>query len=435
MHYLIGLVNHYGYIILFSALVLKLIAVPFPGELLLTYCGFLVYTSKMNWIISILVATAGAILGVTITYFIGNKVGARFFDKYGSYIHLGPEQMEKTSKWFETSGNKLLILAYFIPGVFHVAGYFAGITKISYRKFALNSYLGALIWTATFISLGKVLGPNWHTFHSPILKYLIIGSLIIAFILIIIYTYKNHKTEVIEFTYKTLNRAMITFHSMGEIKIVIAMIAAAFLGFVVLVIGLTQDYLAHEFDKFDTIVSYLVKEIFTKNWSFAIGLFDNITSIKILIPLTMLTVIWIIIRNIDKFLEIRFLLIAIGGGEILQFILRHVFRRTGPSSLGLMGTIQYTFPSNQSLMSVVAYGFFAFIIMRHAKKVWTKTAFIVATLLICMFSGLNPMFFQAEYPSDVYAGYIFGGVWLTLNIILLEVYRIIPKIQLKLENI
>jgi len=54
----IELINNYGYIILFSALVLELIAFSLPGELMMTYCGFLVYQSKMNWGISILVATA-----------------------------------------------------------------------------------------------------------------------------------------------------------------------------------------------------------------------------------------------------------------------------------------------------------------------------------------------------------------------------------------
>ena len=53
---------------------------------------------------------------------------------------------------------------------------------------------------------------------------------------------------------------------------------------------------------------------------------------------------------------------------------------------------------------------------------------ISLTILICILAGLSPLFLQTEYPSDVYAGYILGGVWLTLNIILLEVYRVIPKI-------
>ena len=396
---------------------------------------FLVYESKMNLIISILVATAGVTLGITISYFVGTKLGAGFFKKYGSYIHFGPEQLEKTSIWFNSYGNKLLILAYFLPGVRHITGYFSGITEIPFKKFALHAYLGALIWTSTFISLGKVLGPNWDTFHGYLKKYLIIGSLIVAFILIIIYSYKNHKTQIIEFIYKILNRTMITFHSMGKIRIAIAMIAFAFLGFFALVVGLIQDYLAHEFQQFDTIVIYLVESIFTNEWSYCMNFFGVITSIKILIPLTILISIWIIKKNIDKFLEIRFLFIIICGGEILQFILKNIFKRLGPTSLGLTETIQYTFPSNQSLMSLVAYGFFAFIIIRHGKKTWIATPIIVVTLLICICAGLNPLFFQTEYPSDVYAGYIFGGVWLTINIILLEIYRIMPKIQLQLKSI
>ncbi|HEY5523779.1 MAG TPA: phosphatase PAP2 family protein, partial [Clostridium sp.] len=214
-----------------------------------------------------------------------------------------------------------------------------------------------------------------------------------------------------------------------------AIIAFAFLGFFALVVGLIQDYLAHEFQQFDTIVTYLVETIFTKQWSYWMNLFGVITSIIILILLTILISIWIIKKNIDKFLEIRFLLIVIYGGEILQVILKNIFRRLGPASTSVTEIIQYTFPSNQSLMSLVAYGFFAFIIIRHGKKTWIATPIIVVTLLVCICAGLNPLFFQTEYPSDVYAGYIFGGVWLTINIILLEIYRIMPKIQLQLKSI
>ena len=428
MHSVIGLINNYGYIILFSALVLELIAFPLPGELMMTYCGFLVYQSKMNWIISILVATAGVILGITISYFVGDKLGTRFFEKYGSYIHLGPDKIKKTSKWFKSSGNKLLLLAYFIPGVRHITGYFSGITEIPYKRFALNAYFGAFIWTATFISLGKVLGPNWDNFHSYISKYLIIGSLIISLILIIIYAYRNHKTLIIENTYKFLNKTIIIFHSMGKMKIAIAAVAFASLGFFVLVIGVIQDYLAHEFDQFDVVVSYLVKAIFNSKWSLLIGLFELLTSIKVLVLFTIFMLIWIIRRNTNRILEIQFLFLVIVGGEILQYALRHIFRRLGPSSISLINNNHYTFPSNQSLMAIVAYGFFVYLIVRHLKKTLAKTVVLITTLFICLVAGLNPIFFQTEYPSDVYAGYIFGGGWLTINIILLEIYRILPKI-------
>jgi len=430
LQFTIGLINHYGYIILFSALVLELIAFPLPGELMMTYCGFLVYQSKMNWIISIIVASAGVISGITISYFVGTKLGTRFFEKYGSYIHLGPAKMEKTSRWFKSSGNKLLILAYFIPGVRHITGYFSGITEIPYKRFAINAYFGAFLWTATFISLGKVLGPNWDKFHGYISKYLIIGSLIISLILITIYAYRNHRARIIETTYKILNRTITTFHSMGKMKVAIAGVGVAFLGFLVLVIGVIQDYLAHEFDQFDIVVSYLVKAIFTSKWSFLIGFFGLLTSVRVLLPLTIFMFIWIIRRNRNRILEIQFLFIVTFGGEVLQYVLRHIFRRLGPTSMGQVGNSLFTFPSNQSFMAIVAYGFFVYLIVCHVKRTWPKTVALSIALFICLVVGLNPIFFQTQYPSDVYAGYIFGGVWLSINIILLEVYRILPKIKL-----
>ena len=36
---------------------------------------------------------------------------------------------------------------------------------------------------------------------------------------------------------------------------------------------------------------------------------------------------------------------------------------------------------------------------------------------------------QVELPSDVAAGYVFGGVWLGLNILLLEILRLLTSID------
>ena len=53
---------------------------------------------------------------MTISYWIGYKLGVPFFHKHGHRIHLGPDRLEKMSNWFENYGNKLLLIAYFIPG-------------------------------------------------------------------------------------------------------------------------------------------------------------------------------------------------------------------------------------------------------------------------------------------------------------------------------
>ena len=51
------------------------------------------------------------------------------------------------------------------------------------------------------------------------------------------------------------------------------------------------------------------------------------------------------------------------------------------------------------------------------------------TIGVCIVTGLMDIFFQVHYPSDTVAGYVFGGVWLSLNIVLMEVYRALSKMQ------
>jgi len=394
------LLNQYGYIILFIALVLELIAFPLPGEVIMTYCGFLVFQGKMNIMISILVATSGATLGITISYFIGTTLGYEFFNKYGSRFHLGPEKLKKTSTWFNTYGNTLLIVAYFIPGVRHITGYFSGITKIPYKKFAINAYLGALLWACTFISLGKTLGENWDKFHASIIKYTFIGSIIVATTIIIIYFYKNYKAQLITFTFNLLNKIINIFHSLGKIEIALSFMSLSFLGFFALVVSIIHNYLAQDFDKFDIVTIYLIKNIFTEDWSYFISLIQKITSLEILIPLTIVISILIIVKNVDKYLEILFLIIVIVGGEVLQIILRLSFGNYVKEGLSLVNALQYTFPSEQSFMAVVAYGFSCFMILRHRRKVSTGTIAVFITFFICLLAMIIRILSQEIRTSN-----------------------------------
>lgn len=429
MQYITELFNHYGYIVLFVALTLELIAFPTPGETLMTYCGFLVFQGKLNWGISIVVASLGVITGITASYLIGYNLGTPFFKKYGPYIHMGPERLDKTSEWFGKYGNGLLVITYFIPGIRHITGYFSGITKIPFKRFALNSYIGAFIWAGTFISLGKVLGSNWEKFHSSIKKYLIIGGIILVIGLVCFYVYKKYKNQIMDFTINSLDKLISIFHSLGKIRIVIAGVAVILIGLSVAVIGLIQDFLANEFTQFDIITSFLIGLIFTENWYPFMRTFSYLTDLKGLIPMALLVFLWILFKGRNRHLEIRFLAVIFIGGELLEELLRIIFHRLGPLGLSLAGSMKYTFPSEQTFMAVVVYGFAAFIVLRHTNKHWTGIILTFVTAAICLVTGLSVVFFNIEFPSDAAAGYVFGGVWLSLNIVLLEINRILPEIQ------
>jgi len=423
--YITELFNHYGYIVLYIALTVELLGLPTPGETLMTYCGFLVFEGRLGYVASVVTAASGVISGITLSYFLGRKLGSTFFVKYGPYIHLGPEKLDKTSKWFNKYGNGLLVIAYFIPGVRHITGYFSGVTKIPYKKFAINAYIGAFLWTLTFISLGKTLGTNWRKLHGPIKQYLIIGGIIIAVVLICIYIYKSRKKQITGFVDRTLESLINTCQTLGKTRVVLFTCAQAFIVLSILLVVLAKNLWDSEFIRFDRVIVNLTGLVFPQNFKVPMKFFGSLTSWPVLAAFTILIAIWINIKGKNKMLELIFLLSTVLGGEILEELLRVVFHRLGPLGLSALKHARFTFPSEQAFMSVVLYGFAAYIIHHYLKTKKLGTTVTFAALIICFLSGLSPIFFKQQYPSDVLAGYAFGDVWLSLNIILLEVFRIL----------
>lgn len=411
------LLEHYGYIVLFASLILELIAFPLPGEVLMSFCGFLAFQGRLNWILSILIAGLGASLGISLSYFIGLKLGTPFFERYGKYVHMGTDRLKKTSKWFERYGVRTLGIAYFIPGIRHVTGYLSGTTKIPYRKFAIYAYLGAFFWTGTFISLGKLLGPKWELFHEIIKKYLIIGSIILILAIILIIAYKTYKDIIISRLLRIVNYLVVKYNSLGKTRAFITCTLIVSTGLFVLVIGLIQDFLNNEFQQFDKIVNLLVQLIFIDNWIGLMKVFGWLASYKIMLPVILLTSLYIIHHGKNKKYEVIFYMISILSGEVLDEILRRVFHRHGPSL-----SILNTFPSEPILVSLVIYGFSAFLILRYLKNRFLKSTIIFITISIVLSIGLSNIYFQLQYPSDILAGYVFGGLCLSLNIILFELY-------------
>jgi membrane protein DedA with SNARE-associated domain len=76
-----------------------------------------------------------------------------------------------TQMLFRKYGSALLFVGYFIPGVRHVTAYLAGIACMSITRFAVFAYVGAMVWCATFIGLGHVLGSNWEILFEYIHRF------------------------------------------------------------------------------------------------------------------------------------------------------------------------------------------------------------------------------------------------------------------------
>ncbi|MGO4889673.1 DedA family protein [Anaerobacillus sp. MEB173] len=179
------LIITYGYFGIIVALMGGIIGLPIPDEVLLTFVGYKVYQGKMSFLLSLGSAYFGAVMGITVSYLLGQKLGLPFLHKFGPKLHITEQKIFKTQMMFHKYGPFLLFIGYFIPGVRHITGYLSGISNYGLMKFALFAYSGAFVWVFTFITMGQVLGYNWMRIEAYLVKfsiYLVIILLIIVFI-------------------------------------------------------------------------------------------------------------------------------------------------------------------------------------------------------------------------------------------------------------
>ena len=196
LHLISHYITQYGYVGLYSIVGISILGLPVPDELLMTFVGFLTYSGQLNIVLAILFASMGCCTAVTIEYLLGI-----FFKEKVLVLlerHAGSSRIEKVLNWYHLHGAKLLTVGYFIPGARHISGYVAGMSRMSYRKFATFAYLGAFLWTTLFITLGRLLGSRWETLLPIIHHYSRTFSIIsIVFLLTFFLIYNNRERLVL----------------------------------------------------------------------------------------------------------------------------------------------------------------------------------------------------------------------------------------------
>ena len=160
MEMLFKLLAEHVYIILFMSLILEFAALPLPGETMMVVAGIMAYNNHGSYIGMIVASALGTVLGMQFSYEVGRRLGTKAVDKYGSYIGLTPYRMTKAAEFFNRFGNIVIVIAYFLPGVRHILGYFSGISRINAKRFHVYSTVGGILWVVVFITLGYVLGPS-----------------------------------------------------------------------------------------------------------------------------------------------------------------------------------------------------------------------------------------------------------------------------------
>jgi membrane-associated protein len=188
------LVQNYGpwiYAILFAIIFCEtgLVIAPFlPGDSLLFIAGALAATGGMDVHIVVVLLIIAAVLGDAVNYQIGAWLGPRIF-KDDNARYLKKAHLEKAHAFYEKWGGAAIILARFTPFLRTYVPFVAGMSRMSYRKFALYNITGGIIWVASLTYLGYFFG------NIPWVKanqgFMVIGIVIVSLIPVLIGVIKS----------------------------------------------------------------------------------------------------------------------------------------------------------------------------------------------------------------------------------------------------
>ena len=178
------------YLLVFGFILIESLGIPIPGEIVLISAALLAsqHTIALNPVWVAVAATAGAIPGNSIGFYIGHRWGHPLFDWLGRKVprHFGPAHVSYAEKLFDRWGVYAVFFGRFIALLRIFAGPLAGALEMPYRRFLVANVAGSICWagglTAAIYYLGEVANTWFSRFSWIALVVAVLAGLAIGVI-------------------------------------------------------------------------------------------------------------------------------------------------------------------------------------------------------------------------------------------------------------
>jgi membrane protein DedA with SNARE-associated domain len=155
------------------------IPLPAPGDIAITYGGYLTTIGLIPYPLAYVAVVTGAVLGATVNMTLSRRYGRRVVKRVGPYLGITDERLVRAEQMFNRWGPWAIIVGRHIPGMRIVLSALAGILNVPYRVFIPCVAISATIWAAVFLELGRLLGPKarelFGFFPAQLIPWLLLG--------------------------------------------------------------------------------------------------------------------------------------------------------------------------------------------------------------------------------------------------------------------
>jgi len=193
--FFLDLYDAIGYVGVAVAIGLETFVPIIPSEVIVPMAGWKVSQSAADpsvlepltnapwsWVAVLIVATLGAVGGSLAGYLIGAWGGRPLLDRWGRYVHIQSDDLDRADAWFERYGDWAVFLARLVPLLRALINYPAGVARMPVGRFVLFSTLGSLPWNAGLLLAGYLLGANYRRLYDAVrpFEYVIYAIVIVG---------------------------------------------------------------------------------------------------------------------------------------------------------------------------------------------------------------------------------------------------------------
>lgn len=198
--FILDLIEAWGYLGIAILMFLENVFPPIPSEVIMGLGGIAVSQGRFEFWPLVIWAVVGTTLGNWVWYGIGRWVGYKrlkpLIDRYGRWLTLDWDEVEKLHRWFVKYGSGIVFFMRFMPIARTMVSLPAGMVQMSQIKFLIWTAAGSTIWITALAGAGNWFGKQFENidrFVGP-LALVAIGSIVLLY-LYRVFTWKPKATE------------------------------------------------------------------------------------------------------------------------------------------------------------------------------------------------------------------------------------------------
>src|SRR6202790_532345 len=185
MNYLLHIMARQGYALTFGLLFAEALGLPFPAAIALVAAGAAVASHTLSGPAVLLASMVALLIGDSAQFWLGRYSGWALLG-FLCRLSMNPETcILRSAESFYKRGKATLIIAKFIPGINTMAAPLAGSMKMRFGQFLRLDFLGALLYSATYLLVGYLsrdfLAVTLRGFHvaGRVMEVILIAALVV----------------------------------------------------------------------------------------------------------------------------------------------------------------------------------------------------------------------------------------------------------------